>query len=356
MIEILLSVVRAEMNREFLLLAKDYDPSVHNIGGYYVSIKLDGQRAFWDGGVTRGLDKRQVPWANPKDKNKLSQMCTGLWSRYGNIIHAPNWFVDKLPKGIFLDGELYIGRQKFQETRSITSTLEPGAGWYDIRFHVFDMPIPSTFFTSGKINNQNFSHFIDEETCFAFLNERLKNHMMTKMHRFDITVQRMLRMAASQNEVWKFAPQVQLPSTVRSAQSKMYEMLDDETNKGGEGLILRAPSSLWVPKRVNQLLKVKKFLEDEATVIGYTAGIGKFRGMLGALHVIWNTKQFYLSGFNDEERQLTSRGREWAMDNPGKDYDGSASISVCFERGSVVRFRYREVTNDGVPKEGRFFR
>src|SRR3954469_15820234 len=123
------------MNREFLLLAQDFDPEKHHAANHFISIKLDGQRALWDGGVSRGILKEKIPWANiNKDQRyKEPPVATGLWSRYGNVIHAPGWFLDKLPKGIILDGELYLGRGRFQECRSTVSTLVPGPKWKDIK-------------------------------------------------------------------------------------------------------------------------------------------------------------------------------------------------------------------------------
>lgn len=38
--------------------------------------------------------------------------------------------------------------------------------------------------------------------------------------------------------------------------------------KEGEGLMLRVPDSLYERKRSNTLLKVKVFLDEEATIIG----------------------------------------------------------------------------------------
>jgi len=49
--------------RYYCQLASKYDEEKHFIGGYYWSEKLDGMRAIWDGGVTRGMLKSDVPWA-----------------------------------------------------------------------------------------------------------------------------------------------------------------------------------------------------------------------------------------------------------------------------------------------------
>ena len=112
------------LRREFLQLADHYDPHKHDVAGWFVSEKLDGTRCFWDGGITRGLPTEQVPWASiidPKTgqkKAKIKPLSTGLWSRYGNPIMAPDWWLNQLPC-CPLDGELWAGRGKFQLCRSI---------------------------------------------------------------------------------------------------------------------------------------------------------------------------------------------------------------------------------------------
>ncbi|MGO9107157.1 MAG: hypothetical protein ACLQDH_13660, partial [Dissulfurispiraceae bacterium] len=101
--------------REFLQLADHYDPFKSNVAGWYISEKLDGTRCFWDGGLSRGLPPESVPWASVTDpktgerKAKIKPIATGLWSRYGNPIMAPDWWLNRLP-ACPLDGELWAGR------------------------------------------------------------------------------------------------------------------------------------------------------------------------------------------------------------------------------------------------------
>ncbi len=110
--------------REFLLLAKTLNFDKHDLTGWYLSEKLDGTRCFWDGGISRGLITKDVPWANilhprtGEPKKKIKPYSTGLWSRYGNPIIAPEWFLNQLPC-CPLDGELWAGRKNFQLCRSM---------------------------------------------------------------------------------------------------------------------------------------------------------------------------------------------------------------------------------------------
>ncbi|MDP3031565.1 MAG: DNA ligase, partial [Rhodocyclaceae bacterium] len=69
-----------------LLLAERYQGGI-DVSQYWVSEKLDGVRAYWDG--------RQLRF------------------RSGNVILAPAWFIAALPAHS-LDGELWLGRGTFE--------------------------------------------------------------------------------------------------------------------------------------------------------------------------------------------------------------------------------------------------
>src|SRR5262245_41172046 len=95
-----------------LLLAHSWDNAA-DLAGWWMSEKLDGVRAYWDG------------------KQFLS--------RQGNLFHAPDWFVEGLPD-IALDGELWIERKKFQRTVSIVRRQDKSDLWREVRYVVFDAP------------------------------------------------------------------------------------------------------------------------------------------------------------------------------------------------------------------------
>lgn len=95
-----------------LLLAERWD-RLTDLSGWWMSEKLDGVRAYWDG------------------KQFLS--------RLGNVYHAPDWFVEGLPE-VPLDGELWIERKLFQRTVSIVRRQDKNDLWREVRFLVFDAP------------------------------------------------------------------------------------------------------------------------------------------------------------------------------------------------------------------------
>jgi DNA ligase-1 len=95
-----------------LLLAETWD-NVVDLSGWWMSEKLDGVRAYWDG--------------------------TQFLSRQGNRYHAPAWFTEGLP-AVPLDGELWIDRKKFQRTVSIVRRQDKSDLWKEVRYLVFDAP------------------------------------------------------------------------------------------------------------------------------------------------------------------------------------------------------------------------
>jgi DNA ligase 1 len=95
-----------------LLLAHKWEMDVE-LSGWWMSEKLDGVRAYWDG--------------------------SSFISRLGNAFHAPAWFTASLPKTP-LDGELWGGRKKFQRTVGIVKRQDKSDAWKEIRYLVFDAP------------------------------------------------------------------------------------------------------------------------------------------------------------------------------------------------------------------------
>jgi DNA ligase-1 len=350
------------MNREFLQLAHDYDTNKHSIHGWMMSEKLDGMRAFWDGGVSRGRRATEIPWANTEKHDRFLNevIATGLWSRYGQVIRAPDWWLDMLPSNLLLDGELYGGRGKFQFVMSTVKDHVGGDGWNDISYVVFDSPSVAMFTTDGRINNPNFRKQIDQQKCSTLFSQITQPKMFFDVYNF-------LKEKILTNKVLKIHPQTQLPYQDSLLDPMIQGVLEEITNQGGEGLMFRKGESSWYPKRTNLLLKMKKLQDAEATVVGYVTGRktdrgSKLLGLMGALIVKWNNITFELSGFTDEERvfgdnldEETAMMQKWAWENPGAECPDWVN-NPKFPKGTIVTFRYRELTNDGVPKEARFWR
>jgi DNA ligase-1 len=79
-----------------------------------MSEKLDGVRCFWTG--------------------------TQMFSRNKNKFYSPKWFTKNWPKSQ-LDGELFIGRNRFSETLSAIKKTNPiDSEWEKVVYLVFDAP------------------------------------------------------------------------------------------------------------------------------------------------------------------------------------------------------------------------
>jgi DNA ligase 1 len=206
-----------------------------NVTGWLMSEKLDGVRALWTG--------------------------SELLSRNGNRFAAPAWFTAQLPAGIPLDGELFLGRGKFQTTVGIVRKKTPAdSDWSAMRYHVFDAPAA----TGGFAARLAYAAEVIAASPVAELVE----------HR---------------------------PCTSEDA---LEEMLADVCCAGGEGIMLRDPASAYEPRRSSSLLKYKPFDSDEAEMVGQESGDGKFSGMVGALVLKWKNLIFRVgSGLPDCLRQ-----------------------------------------------------
>jgi len=226
--------------------------------GWWMSEKLDGVRAIWDG--------------------------NNLKSRNGNIFHTPKWFKDELPKNVKLDGELFVGRGQFPETISIVKSHED-KGWSKIKYRVFDLPSDKRKFEDRQ------------KTLRSIVSKTKSRHL-------------------------KYVKQTKCKSL-----AQFNKTVKDLVKLGAEGTMLREPGSLYEPRRSSTLLKVKKFHDAEAKVVGHEKGTGRLSGVMGALICERNGKRFKVgSGFTDAQRR-----------KPPK-------------IGSKITFRYQEMTERGVPR------
>jgi hypothetical protein len=354
---------------EFVLLAHEFEPKRHAIGGWMLSEKLDGFRAIWDGGVSRGLPKSMVPWANnAKDARYVEPpVATGLWTRYGNVYHAPNWFLDMLPP-YPLDGELTLGRGQWQATSSIVKQIVPGHEWRRITYKVIDSPRWEQLLADRTLSSPNFKKRIVGALDWAKAQMQLYVQPTSTIE-FD-RMYNWLQKVLEQSDNVQVHQQTKLPMHTSGAAMIVEDELNMALEQGGEGVILRNFVSLWRPERSHDLLKHKPWKDAEGTVTGYTWGrrtdLGsKLLGKMGALVLNFQGKRLELSGFTDAEREMTFHPRpdrqvitadmlegELFAGRDVSDYWYNKSFPI----GSTVTFRYRELSDGGIPKEARYWR
>ena len=269
--------------------------------GWYMSEKFDGQRALWDGEkfVTRGSG-----------------------SGYPRVYpYVPVWLIALMPPGIALDGEFYTSRNSFQEIgflrsklknekdrkKGDLSQLELDKKWINIKFQVFDL-----------INDQPF------EERQATLNE--------------IVNQR--------SRIWE---KISLPPYLKKGESpliitKQYRIESEESlnhyyselvSSEAEGVMIRAPHAMYIPRRTWLMLKLKPEEDAECIIVGYKPGEGKYSGMLGAFKckALDSDKTWYISGMDDSIR---------------------TNYKKTHPVGTKITYKYTFLTDDGLPRHPRY--
>ena len=255
--------------------------------GWWVSEKLDGIRAIWDG-----------------EKFLSRNSSTGLGSKV--FSYVPQFILDAMPAGVALDGEIWKGRNQFNDISSI-SNLIPGSKfskeqiddkWRSVKYKVFDIP------------NSTLPY-----------EERMKELDKIELNLFNCN-----------NRFVEKVKSVKIKNPEHL--QEIYYVL---TKDGAEGVMLRAPNSPYEYKRSKYLLKYKIKDDAEGLVILRIEGTGRLKNLMGSLRVelIKNGEKTGIftnigTGFTDEQR---------TNDPKSKDY-----IPV----GSIVSFSYMELTEDSV--------
>ena len=229
----------------------------------------------------------------------------GAYSRTGKQFHNLRHielrlerFFEKNPFAV-LDGELYNHalRDDFEQIISLVRKQKPTNedrrnAQHLIQYHVYDT-IAEGFNYESRLN-------------WLLSQQRLRNNVIT---------------------------------TVETIEVHGYDgakaMHNDFLNKGYEGSILRL-NGHYEQKRSYNLQKFKDFSDDEATIIGYEAGKGKFTGLIGKFLMIDdNGIEFGCpigKGYNYDDRRFIL--------NNIHDYIGKRATFTYFERTKAGSYRH----------------
>lgn len=356
--------------RTFVPLANVYAPKKHRLNTKMVSIKLDGMRALWDGGLTRGLLAKRVPFANIEKDHRLlaDPVCTGLWSRYGKVIHAPDSFLDHLPVGQMLDGELYTDRNQLQIVVGTAKAFVPDeTKWKNINYHVFDAPTYGQFAREGVIYETHFKKTFDP-TIKDWVDQRVSFLNLQGFIQGGMPFEDVYKVLRSKQDSW--SDRIRLVGHFDAIGSNgepfWEEFYEREIELGGEGVMFRDKYVGWVANRHDGLLKHKPDFDSEAVVLGWKSGRktdldSRWLGKMGAILVRWpdgpqGSRDFWISGFNEGERTLRDpEVVQWALENPDTTHPIGDGM-LFFEPGDMVQFKYGELTSDGVPRRAVFKR
>lgn len=215
-----------------LMLAVNYDTRL-DPAAWWISEKYDGVRAYWDG--------------------------SRLHTRSGRQINAPASFTSQLP-AIALDGELWLGRNRFSETTGALTGGADHAAWNQMQFVVIDLPLmPAAF---------------------------------------EDRMSRIAGLCASSS--------IAQPMGVIRCESRghMHDVLNDSVAAGAEGIMLREPGSQYQSGRSRSLVKVKPVQESDATVIDHQ--ISQKTGRVSAIVVASQTwKRFEIGSGITRQLSIT---------------------------------------------------
>jgi len=217
---------------------------------------------------------------------------TTLRFRSGRAVAAPGWFTARLPR-VPLDGELWLARGRFDELSGIVRRRVPvDPDWQRVRYMVFDLP--------------------GADGPFAARERRLRE--IVAANAWDALV------AVEQSRI--------------ADHGALRRRLAATVAQGGEGLVLHRADAPHRNGRSDALLKLKPEFDTEAVVVAHHAGRGRLAGQLGALELRDAAGRRFLvgSGFSDAQR--------------------SAPPPI----GSVVTYRYRDLTPSGLPRFASFVR
>lgn len=331
--------------KEFAQLAQTYAGS--NVVGWNMSRKLNGWGCIWDGGITRGMIAEEVPWYYKGGDARLHSkpVSSGLWSigradKYGprpKVINAPDWFLNKLPIGIPLQGELWYG-DNLSYVKSVCGRGVSGCSdfrWRNIKFMVYNTK-PYDLFTGYDKVKQLYR---GEATNFSLFE---KNKVWSD------------RFAKAQNLIDSYYPSFadvgkfleQLPITIMGDVSTY---TDVAKRHGWEGIMLINPASYYEAFRSYNLLKVKPQFDAEAIIVEHEEGkTGKNIGRLGCLkcRIIWDEKVLGFTGGRQDFVGRTAYFGVSGMQDFQREWD---YVFEHYPIGKEISFTFLGVTELGTP-------
>ena len=290
------------------MLAKDFmkgmtaprsDPNCLPPLFWIMSEKFDGYRARWIHEIRIFISRNQKEFKG-----------------------TPEWFSDLMPDEN-LDGELWCGRDNFNAMGVVRKHNPDPEEWIPVKYIVYDLPDYEGTFHERLIQLRKI---IQRETKKWM---KARKELPEPYCDLDYPV--------------IMADQIKI---------KSYEQMDHYyksiIDNGGEGIMIKDPESQYQDGRSNYMLKVKPSFDEEAVIVDYKMGKGKYSKMLGGFickplinhdtyHVVDQDEkhEFALSGMDDEIRE------NYKMTHP---------------IGTVISYEHSGKTATGKPRFGRYLR
>ena len=331
------------MKKEFATLAHSYHGNFEKVIGWYMSRKLNGWGCLWDGGVTRGLPAYKIPFYYiGGDTRPLKS--TGLWTigrsnKYGirpKTIQAPDWFLDMLPKGVPLQGEIWKD-DNLSDIKSIcgcsTEVRKSDPRWKDVKLFVYNYK-PFSLWDAECMPNT---------LCFTSLKDSIFYENVSLEERIDNLSNTLL------TKDYVESPVRLLPFFKLNSEEDLALFSELVRANKWEGSMLANPRSPYECCRSHNLLKVKPKFDAEARIVGHVPGkTGKNIGKLGAISCVltWGEEVLSITGGTKEMLGKTVSFSVSGMSDADRNW---SVVEKKYPVGSILSFTFSCISTHGVP-------
>ena len=267
--------------------------------GWWASEKYDGYRSQW----------------MYEDKE--------FYSRALKLFNAPEWFKQAMPANEKIDGELWVGREHFQSMGVVRKKIPDEEGWMVVKFMAYDLP--------------------DKDIPFSERVKLLKTIVKDNAVRWN-TIRKKLPPPFNTIE----CPLICASQTKIKTEDHMMTLYNKVIQNGGEGLMIKQGESLYSDGRSSLMLKLKPAFDEEAIIVDYKGGKGKYSGMLGGFvcQPLINMDKYHIIDHN-EGHSFTTSGMD---DSIREGYKETHPI------GTIITITHSGRTDSGKPRFARYIR
>lgn len=289
------------------MLAKEYvkgmkaprsDPKCLPPVGWFVSEKFDGYRCRYMSDTKQLLSRQQKLFLCPE--------------KYGLSFPDEN-----------LDGELWVGRDNFEYMGVVRKKKPLDEDWIHVKYVVYDLP--------------------DMKVPFSERIKQLKTILQENNKRWN-----KLRKTLGEPYSSLDCPIVIATQTKIQSNYQLNTIYQNIIKQGGEGVMLKDPSSMYEDKRSNYMLKYKPSFDEEAIIVGYKLGKGKYEGMLGG----FICQQL----INKETHHIIDKDPNHSFSISGMDDSIRDDFEVSHPKGTIISYEHSGKTSTGKPRFARYIR
>ena len=241
-----------------------------NVSGWYMSEKLDGVRAYWDG--------------------------EHLISRNGHQFCVPKFFTKDFPK-FKLDGELWSKRASFDRISSLVRIGEAKATHPESQKDVLHQKMRKVQ-GEAKATHPKSQKDVLHQKMRKVQGEAKATHPRVKgcaasaaPNKWQQLTYNIFEVPQAKGNLLQRLSQVKETSYLKlikqikvKDKEHLKSFLKSVEEKGGEGVVVRDGDLSYYTGRNSHALKVKSYQDTECKIVGYNEGKGKYKDKLGSLN------------------------------------------------------------------------